>query len=719
MWELQEVVGSEHIRTLAISQPCIIKFGDSKCDVDLRPAICGEVAKISVIAMNGLHFTLSENVQGQSSVNSVLLSKQHQCIKSGDVIQFRCVPNKKFILMYKEINILFSSIGRDVKKRAKAVATLIRAKISSEWSSECNVLVMQTLIVTSKVICALLSCIPIVTPDYLEEIKKIRGYTFAAKPNPKDFLPIVKEEKLTQNDAARFLPNDLRPSLFSGKVFFVLNKDKYNILSEIIRLGNGKSYLVDSHDALVTASSNIKVSVSGHNSSDDLIRDILSRPEICVVHFHPTPVSESWQRKLYSVLRSLHRRPILESELGFAVVYCSIKLYCNPDKRCPDGLYHEIDISGTFSVNPFQIDSEFITSELSQSSTTMINTKLPDSSDEKFSLTAKNMELDAGLKLKSCQTARSCEHKFGSTTSRIVPVKTPEHITVGSVLVHDSEPIASQRFIGSPQTTPLDLENQEPFKSETNLNNSISTTTFVHQPSVRTEKDDLLDTLNSMPSLLQATMRKGTLLEPNNNDKNDATQLFSSLSAESFDSSKPEIPKYEFSISRKDSNSSFVTESNSCSAELNNGPLISSNNKNCVSKSWLRKHPTDNVANNIDTQINLKSLVIFAPMPTPANAQHTIMTVEQLNKVNFKNFNKVWPTYVPQNTFIKPRVPSSYLSKPIPLASYQQTPEKLNSHKCVVKSKQLLDDEQEQIKKLFEESCKAPSLQKLRKLTTF
>lgn len=42
----------------------------------------------------------------------------------------------------------------------------------------------------------------------------------------------MKEEKLTQNDASKFLPNDLRRLLFSRKVFFVLNKDKVSRRSD-------------------------------------------------------------------------------------------------------------------------------------------------------------------------------------------------------------------------------------------------------------------------------------------------------------------------------------------------------------------------------------------------------------------------------------------------------------------------------------------------------
>ncbi|CAH8451688.1 unnamed protein product [Schistosoma margrebowiei] len=724
MWELQEFVGDVLNKAFVISQPGVIKFGGSGCDVDLRPVVCSEVAKMFVIGndancVNGLQFNLSENVQGQSLVNGVS-SKEYQLIKSGDIVQFRSVSNKKFILIHKELNILFSSMERNVRKKAKTVANLIHANVLSDWSNECNILVMQSLIVTSKVIFALLSCIPIVTPDYLEEIKKIQSYTFATKPDPKDFLPIIKEEKLAQNDASKFLPNDLRRLLFSGKVFFVLNKDKYNILSEIIRLGNGSSCLLDSPDALLTSNSNNKVHVTGHIAVDDLLRDILSKPESCVVHFHPTSVTESWQRKVYSVLRSLRRRPILESELGFAVVYCSTKLYCNPDKRCPDGLYQEIDISGTFSVNPFQIESEVVSSEFSQLSTTVVGAKIPDFTHKNFSSKVKNTESDSGLKLRSYQTARLCERKFGSTISKIVPVKTPERITVGNVLVHDSEPLVSQNFVDSPQTAHLDLENQEPCKLETILKNSISTSTFepslIHQPLACTDKNDLLNTLNNMHSLLQTKIKQGILLESNVNNKKNATLLFPSLSNKSFDSIKPEIPKYE-SLLENDANSSVVTRSNSCNLDLNNGHSFPSNNENRRSGSWLRKHPIDNGADIVDT-LSQTNLVIIAPITIPQEVPH-LHTEKRLNKVNFKNFIKIWPSYLPRNPSIKPCVPSSCLSKPIPLASYQQTPEKCDSRKSLVKSKQPLDNEQERINKLFEESCKAPSLKKFGKLTTF
>ena len=123
---------------------------------------------------------------------------------------------------------------------------------------------------------------------------------------------------------------------------------------------------------------------------------------------------------------------------------------------------------------------------------------------------------------------------------------------------------------------------------------------LIHQPLACTDKNELLNTLNNMPSLLQTTIKQGALLEPNINNKRNATQLFPPLSTKSFESIRPKIPK-NGSLLKNDSNSSVVIGSNSCSLDLNNGHSFSSNNENCRSGSWLRKYPTDNGANIIDT----------------------------------------------------------------------------------------------------------------------
>ncbi|VDQ06273.1 unnamed protein product [Trichobilharzia regenti] len=205
--------------------------------------------------------------------------------KHGEAIAVISVSND-----HVYVNLLFSSMGKQAKKKAKSVAALIHANVLSEWSKECDLLVMSSLIVTSK----------------------------------------------------------------------------YDRLVEIIHLGNGKIYLLDSCDTLLTLAAESDVYASGDFAVNDILRDVLSKSGSCVIHLHPTSLTQQWQRKVYSVLRSLNQRPILESELGFAVIYCSTELYCNPRKHCPDGLYQEVNVSEAFSVNPFQIDSEVLTSQTNE-----------------------------------------------------------------------------------------------------------------------------------------------------------------------------------------------------------------------------------------------------------------------------------------------------------------------------------------------------------------
>ncbi|CAH8439659.1 unnamed protein product [Heterobilharzia americana] len=629
-------------------------------------------------------------------------------------MQFVSARHKKFILKFTQLNIAFSSMEKQVKKKAKADAALLHANILSEWSRKCNLLVMQFLVVTSKVVCALLCCVPIVTPSYLEEIKRIRMLTLAAKPDPRNFLPHMKEEKLMSSDAPKFFPNDLRRNLFHGKTFFVLNQEKYDRLLEIINLGSGKLYLLDSYDSLLTVLSESDMCTSGSSSGEDILRDVLSKPGFCVVHLHPTSVTELWQRKIYSVLRSLNQRPILESELGFAVVHCSTKLYCNPNKRCPDGLYHEINVSEAFSVNPFQIDSEIIPSELSESHTTMNSLKMSTSSCRNFPLKPKNNEWNNGQERLPSVATRPHKNLCETAVSKIVPARTPERKTLGGLLVLDSEPDSHQALSYRHQISSMDLENLEPSKCETLPKKPTNTSLFgpvsEYQPSVYSE-EDLLSKLNSMPSLLQLAMKKSALSESKEKDKDSAVQPFSSPVADGFDHIESNLSQNDLSILNKDSTLAVPTEPNSCDmshTKVNGNPLLPSTGERLVPEGWLRKRANDGADPSDNTR-----LAIVAPMTVKMQAVKPIVTGKQDNKINFKHFVKVWPTYLRHSAFVKPCA-RPYISKPIPLVSFEQTLEK-NYDGCenMVKSKRPSGDEQERINQLFEEACKVPQLRKI------
>ncbi|CAH8828935.1 unnamed protein product [Trichobilharzia szidati] len=584
MWELQEhEMGRDSYLSYLIGQLGGINFGGSECDFMISTDKNGEAtALISVSNEDECRLILSRRSPGQAIVNGGTLSPGCRSIRSGDIIQFVSAPSKFFTLKHVYANLLFSSMGKQAKKKAKSTAALIHANVLSEWSKECDLLVMSSLIVTSKVICALLHCIPIVTPEFLEEVKQISTRKFAAKPDPQSFLPVIKEEKLTQNDASRFLPNNLRRDLFRGKTFFVFSKDKYDRLVEIIRLGNGKIHLLDSCDALLTLAAESDVYVSGDFAVNDILRDVLSKSGSCVIHLHPTSLTQQWQRKVYSVLRSLNQRPILESELGFAVIYCSTELYCNPRKHCPDGLYQEVNVSEAFSVNPFQIDSEAFTSQTNELCNTVNGFEVSSSFQKNFSLKTDKNESNTGQKLSLFQTTESNENKGKSTVSKIVPLVTPERKTPGGLLVQDSEPAFSPKFANRSPFPPVGSENQEPHKPETVSKKtaviSITESALVHQPSEHS--DYVLKLFDSIPPLELPKKKKTVLSESTNKSQSSVVQSGVNCGRE-LDSVQCEL-----SASRKDSVLAVVTEtdsSDSANCEPNDAPLKQSDSDKMVS----------------------------------------------------------------------------------------------------------------------------------------
>nr|CAH8826532.1 unnamed protein product [Trichobilharzia regenti] len=550
-----------------------INFGGSECDFMISTHKHGEaIAVISVGNDEECRLILSRRFPGQAIVNGAPLSMGCRSIRSGDRIQFVSAPSKLFILKHVYVNLLFSSMGKQAKKKAKSVAALIHANVLSEWSKECDLLVMSSLIVTSKVVCALLHCIPIVTPEFLEEIKQISTCKFAAKPDPQNFLPVVKEEKLTQNDAPRFLPNELRRDLFHGKTFFVFSKDKYDRLVEIIHLGNGKIYLLDSCDTLLTLAAESDVYASGDFAVNDILRDVLSKSGSCVIHLHPTSLTQQWQRKVYSVLRSLNQRPILESELGFAVIYCSTELYCNPRKHCPDGLYQEVNVSEAFSVNPFQIDSEVLTSQTNELCNTVNGLEVSSSFKKNSSLKTNKNESTTGQKSSLFQTTESNENKGKSTVSKIVPLVTPERKTPGGLLVQDSEPAFSPKFANGSRFPPMGSENQEPHKPETVSKKTaiISNTesSFVHQPSEHS--DYVLKLFDSIPRL-ELPKKKSVLSESTNKGQSSVVQSSPRLSSVNCGRELDSV-QCELSASCKDSVLPVVAEKTDSSDAGNCGP---------------------------------------------------------------------------------------------------------------------------------------------------
>ncbi|KAA3679028.1 nibrin [Paragonimus westermani] len=248
-------------------------------------------------------------------------------------------------------------MDRVTKQRMRRILTLLQGQIVESCAESCVALVMVHLVVTAKVICALLGRVPIVTPAFMEAFLEAASHVPFVRPDPNSYLPPLREPRLVAGDAVRFLPNEVRRSLFQSKSFYALTNEQFTQLESIIRLGQGELFLIDS-----------KANFSQHYrkrfTEDQLdlesrLRRVFKQKGACVLHTQRVSSHDKeWQRVVYSALRAIRRRPILESELGFAVVYASTSGYCNPETKCPEKLYEEAGISEAFSVNPFHMGSQ-------------------------------------------------------------------------------------------------------------------------------------------------------------------------------------------------------------------------------------------------------------------------------------------------------------------------------------------------------------------------
>ncbi|CAH8670337.1 unnamed protein product [Dicrocoelium dendriticum] len=360
MWELVHVdkTGSDNGVCAKLLNVRRLTIGRVEADICISDkSVSRRHAVLEVLPSgNDFRFLLTDLSRFGTSVNGAALTDRQLELHSGDKITFGAQPGIALVLRQQAFNVAVSSMDRITKQTVKSLVAQLRGHLMNSLE-ECSFLIMPCLVVTAKVVCALLKLVPIVTPAYLEAYLNAASSIPFCQPNPDNYLPPLKEARLSAEDGFRFMPDPRRKTLLQQKVFYVLTEVQLSHLSQIVHLGQGKLCLFDSpqrccehHEA--------QFGVSSSDIASCLDR-IIRHPSACVIHAQRVPAEvNAWQRTVYSALRRARRRPILESELGFAVVYSSTSGYCNPETKCPEKLYQEAGISQAFSINPFHMDSQ-------------------------------------------------------------------------------------------------------------------------------------------------------------------------------------------------------------------------------------------------------------------------------------------------------------------------------------------------------------------------
>ncbi|TGZ74799.1 hypothetical protein CRM22_000762 [Opisthorchis felineus] len=688
MWEFIQL--GKHSETFDISVvlkvPRIFTVGRIDADIIIPDkSVSRKHAGLEIQAAQsgGLEFILHDHSKFGTFVNGIPLNGSKRILKKGDKVTFGVQPGVNFSLQETVLNVAVSSMNKAERQRIKTITNLLHGELVPTCTDSCTFLVMPHLVVTVKVVCALLAMVPIVTPLYMEKFLEAASYIPFVRPNFENFLPPVREERLVDSDAIRFLPNAKRPSLFMGKVFFVLTHAHFSELSPIVRLGGGKVVLIDSSEAFVQHYE--EQSGTCGNVERDL-QEVLRREGSCVIHAQSVPGLEDWQRVVYSALRGIRRRPILESELGFAVLYISTNGYCNPETKCPEKLYQEAGVSQAFSVNPFHIDSQADGSVLTERSLNPQMAPFRPSLKRPWPLSV-STESSLGAKKVFTTSEMVSSEPSGASSNRpqrftkIVPPCEIPCIPKSKCLVADSEtmfhspgntekhhplPACSEQSNVNDHTTvqfenvvkPTELmkENMAPLFWATDnnaLDDLISHTSVRHQTQNFIDEQDALAALNSMPSLFPLQISRASLnttppgvlkdlSPPNKADLSNPDSSTVSVDPQPAICNQAEFHKLQLSP---------ASSPNSVIQQRTSSPMKATHSPPSVgSAGWLSKNapmtPTDsdNVMEPVvptHPPVELMDLIV----PTSIPARRAVKDGHEIGP-NYKTFKKVWPVYM-------------------------------------------------------------------------
>ncbi|NWT78255.1 NBN protein, partial [Lanius ludovicianus] len=249
-------------------------------------------------------------------VNGSKLNGTSKSLQSGDRINFG-VFESKFRVEYEPLVVCSSCLDVAQKTALNQAIQQLGGLVVNEWTKECTHLVMVSVKVTVKTICALICARPIIKPEFFSElIKAIQSRQ--QLPNHGSFYPPIDEPSIGAENLDLSEHHE-RKKIFSGKTFVFLTAKQHKKLGPAVTLGGGE----------------VKLMTEGRKEMP-----LLLSPGVCVVDvgFTNSQISGSdslrnWTDSILTILESKNLRAVPEAEIGLAVIFMSTEKYCNPQKQ--------------------------------------------------------------------------------------------------------------------------------------------------------------------------------------------------------------------------------------------------------------------------------------------------------------------------------------------------------------------------------------------------
>uniref|UniRef100_A0A6I8QR41 Nibrin n=1 Tax=Xenopus tropicalis TaxID=8364 RepID=A0A6I8QR41_XENTR len=240
-------------------------------------------------------------------------------LKPSDEVIFGCF-HSKYRVEYEPLVVCSSCLDNTEKNSLKQNLIHLGGHMLNNWTEKCTHLVMTSIKVTIKTICALICCKPIIKPDYFRElINAIQQKR--PLPEYRSFIPPIDEPSLNP-ESLDLSENVKRKSIFKDKVFLFLNTKQYMKLSPAVLLGGGKAHLLES----LTDTSVLE------NSTTCVIDVAMTETQLS-----ETQSTQPWISCTLDLLHSKGLRAIPEAEIGLAVINVSTEIYCNPRRLAASG----------------------------------------------------------------------------------------------------------------------------------------------------------------------------------------------------------------------------------------------------------------------------------------------------------------------------------------------------------------------------------------------
>ncbi|XP_075861286.1 nibrin isoform X1 [Microcebus murinus] len=453
-----------------------------------------------------------------------------QTLKTGDRITFG-VFESKFRVEYEPLVACSSCLDVSGKTALNQAILQLGGITVNNWTEECTHLVMISVKVTIKTICALICGRPIVKPEYFTEFLKA-VQSKKQLPQIESFYPPLDEPSIRSKNIDLSGQQE-RKQIFKGKTFVFLNAKQYKKLSSAVVFGGGEARLI-----------------TEENEEED---SFFSTPGTCVVEIGTTNsqtlIPDSQKKWIQSIMDMLQRqglRPIPEAEIGLAVIFMTTENYCDPQGQPSSGLKTTTpgpSLSQGLSVN------EKLTRSIPVNTTTYVADTESEQADTCMDLSEKPKEIKSSriqqnLRMLSQETSTIKFPPKTSSNNNIITSNTQIKVNIPNYQlsptkfssINKSRVRASQQqqtnsiknyFQPATKKRERDAENQETSScksARTEMSCSLLEQTQPTTPSVWKNKEQYLSQNESMD---EKSDNLFTDIDLNSNVKNSANTAFS------------------------------------------------------------------------------------------------------------------------------------------------------------------------------------------------